>query len=70
MVLCFCIFIVYTFVHLMDIYGFIWVLYGFIFGFGPLGRSGNSYADIPEGVDVLVTHDGPFGIFDMTGASL
>ena len=54
----------------MDIYCFIWVLCGFIFGFGPLGRSGNSYADIPEGVDVLVTHDGPFGIFDMTGASL
>ncbi|CAK9110320.1 Metallophosphoesterase domain-containing protein 1 (Adult brain protein 239) (239AB) [Durusdinium trenchii] len=30
-------------------------------------RSGNAYDDVPAGVDVLVTHDGPFGIFDMTG---
>ncbi|CAE7207671.1 NSUN2 [Symbiodinium sp. CCMP2456] len=30
-------------------------------------RSGNNYADIPEGVDIVVTHEAPFGIFDMTG---
>eukprot|EP00438_Fugacium_kawagutii_P023088 Skav220071 [mRNA] locus=scaffold262:122964:134903:+ [translate_table: standard] len=30
-------------------------------------RSGNAYDDIPEGIDILVTHDAPFGIFDMTG---
>jgi len=29
--------------------------------------SGNDYADIPEGVDVVVTHEAAFGIFDMTG---
>lgn len=38
-------------------------------------RSGNAYDDIPEGIDILVgwsslfevTHDAPYGIFDMTG---
>lgn len=30
-------------------------------------RSGNNYADIPAGIDILVTHEAPFGIFDMTG---
>eukprot|EP00933_Yihiella_yeosuensis_P021921 TRINITY_DN1727_c0_g1_i1.p1 TRINITY_DN1727_c0_g1~~TRINITY_DN1727_c0_g1_i1.p1 ORF type:complete len:425 (+),score=83.79 TRINITY_DN1727_c0_g1_i1:128-1276(+) len=29
---------------------------------------GNRYDDIPAGVDVLVTHEAPFGIFDMTFA--
>ena len=29
--------------------------------------SGNNYADIPEGVDIVVTHEAPYGIFDMTG---
>mmetsp|Transcript_13576 Transcript_13576/g.19108 ORF Transcript_13576/g.19108 Transcript_13576/m.19108 type:complete len:320 (+) Transcript_13576:44-1003(+) len=29
--------------------------------------SGNNYDDIPAGVDILVTHDAPFGIFDSTG---
>lgn len=28
--------------------------------------SGNNYDDVPEGVDILVTHDGPVGIFDST----
>ncbi|CAK9018717.1 unnamed protein product [Durusdinium trenchii] len=30
-------------------------------------RSGNNYGDLPAGIDILVTHDAPFGIFDMTG---
>ena len=30
-------------------------------------KSGNAYDDIPPGIDILVTHDAPFGIFDMTG---
>jgi len=29
--------------------------------------SGNNYSDIPEEVDVLVTHEAAFGIFDLTG---
>eukprot|EP00435_Cladocopium_sp_Y103_P038024 s836_g10.t1 len=28
--------------------------------------SGNNYDDVPAGVDILVTHDGPVGIFDST----
>ena len=28
--------------------------------------SGNNYSDIPEEVDVLVTHEAAFGIFDLT----
>jgi len=27
----------------------------------------NDYADLPAGVDIMVTHEAPFGIFDLTG---
>jgi len=40
-------------------------------GWQPLssdGVSGNLYNDIPVGIDVLVTHDPPHGIFDSTAA--
>ena len=30
-------------------------------------RSGNNYADMPAGVDIVVTHEAPYGIFDLTG---
>jgi len=29
---------------------------------------GNNYQDLPYGLDILVTHEAPFGIFDQTGA--
>jgi len=30
-------------------------------------KSGNNYTDVPKEVDILVTHEAPYGVLDMTG---